>query len=242
MKIDVVTTFSSEGYQCYGRHFIESFLEHEKEQQLFCYHESLPSVGEIAPNLTWRNLDNDIDRREFIAQAQLAPERLGDANHPNWQSVRFCHKVFALTDAALHSTADWLVWMDADIVVTAQPDWAATLRTDADLVFLGRPQYAYTECGFVGYRLTTHAVREILADMRRYYTTGEIWKRPRNDWHDSRCFDICRERSGVPRDRQVSLSKPLPTTHVWPHTVLGRWCEHHKGPARKQRAYGGVVS
>lgn len=241
MKIQVVTTFSSEGYACYGREFVRSFLEHEKDAELVCYHESLPSVDQIAPNLAWRNLDNDMERRTFIAKANADKERLGDWQHPNWQSVRFCHKVFALTDASPLSDAEWLVWMDADIVVTAKPDWESSLPADADLVFLGRPQYAYTECGFVGYRLTSPRVRAMLDDMRRYYTSLEIWKRPKNDWHDSRCFDICRERSGIPAERQRSLSKPLPTTHVWPHTVLGKWCEHHKGPSRKQRHYGSIV-
>lgn len=242
MRVEVVTTFSNAGYECYGRRFIESFLEHEKWQKLTCYHESLPSVDHLADNLSWRSLDHDMDRREFIAKAHLVPDRLGDDRHPNWQSVRFCHKVFALTHAALHSEADWLVWMDADVVITSQPLWATALTDNADLVFLGRPQYAYTECGFVGYRLTAPAVKAMMDDMRRYYTTGEIWQHPKNDWHDSRCFDICRSRSGVLAERQVSLSRPMPTTHVWPHTVLGRWCEHHKGPARKSRAYGGIVS
>ncbi len=241
MRIEVVTTFSNEGYECYGRRFVESFLAHEPWHNLVCYHESLPSVDQIHDRLEWRNLDHDMDRQTFIARANMVPDRLGNDRHPNWQSVRFCHKVFALTNAAIRSKADWMVWLDADVVIHKAPNWMDCLPESADLTFLGRPQYAYTECGFVGYRLTSPAVRAMLDDMRRYYTTGEIWNRPKDDWHDSKCFDICRKRSEVPAERQVSLSRQMPTTHVWPHTVLGAWCEHHKGPARKQRAYGGIV-
>lgn len=239
MNVHVVTTFSAAGYRCYGKRFVEGFLRHS-DRPLICYHESM-DVDLIAPNLEWRNLDMDGDRRRFMEEHGGDATKVGTSRHPNSQSIRFCHKVFALTSAARSSHAEWLVWMDADAEVTGAPDWDRCLPSGSSLAFLGRMSMPYTECGFVGYRLSNPRVRKMLEDMRSYYVTGEIFTRPRSDWHDSRCFDICRHRSGIPSEQQHNLSAYVVGSHVWPHTVLAKWSKHHKGPRRKDLAYGGHV-
>jgi hypothetical protein len=241
MSILVVTTFSKAGYDCYGRRFVDSFLKFAPDTPLACYHESM-DVDRIAPNLEWRNLDRDSDRALFIREHSWDAEKVGTAREPNSQAIRFCHKVFALTHAATISQAEWLVWIDADVVFKAAPAWDEVLPLHASLSFLGRQQVRmYTECGFVGYRLSDPRVRMLLEGMRSYYTSGEIFTRPRTDWHDSRCFDIYRERSGIPAERQHNLSDGVIATHVWPHTKLQAFSEHLKGPGRKHRFYGGIV-
>lgn len=240
MNIEIVTTSSHAGYQCYGRRFVEGYLLHIPSRPLSYYHESFPGIDQIGPNLTWRNLDHDADRQRFIAENIANPERVGSNLDPNSQSIRFCHKVFAVTDAAFKSKADWLVWVDADVEWRATPDWESVLPAGASLAFLGRAGL-YTECGFVGYRVSDGRVLRMLEDMRRYYTTGEIFTRPKTDWHDSKCFDICRLRSGVPMERQHNLS-PVHGTHVWPTSPLAKFSVHHKGPGRKRGAYGFWVS
>lgn len=239
MNVQAVTTFSPEGYRLYGARFITSFLKHCPSVPLVAYHESM-DVDQIAPTLDWRNLDMDQDRKEFILANQDNPERVSDARFPNHQSIRFCHKVFALTDAAFKQKADWLVWIDADVYFHHPPVWEEALPAGSSLSFLGRLRM-YTECGFVGYRISDGRVLRMLEDMRRYYTTGEIFTRPKADWHDSRCFDICRHRSTVPPERWHNLSAHAEGTHVWPQTVLAKWSQHQKGPARKLKTYGGVV-
>jgi len=240
MRPTVVTTFSPQGYQCYGRAFVQSFLQQEKEALLVCYHESM-DVDQIAPNLEWRNLDADMDRKQFIAEHGSDPAKVSDARFPNHQSIRFCHKVFAITHAARLKRSGWLVWLDSDVVITGKPEWDDVLPATASLAFLGRPHYAYTECGFVGYQLDDQRVQKMLEDMRSYYVSGEIFTRPDRDHHDSRCFDICRERSGIPNDRQHNISRNKLGTHVWPLTPLQKWSTHNKGPGRKRSAYGSIA-
>lgn len=240
MNVQVVTTFSNDGYRCYGKRFLETFLKHAPATPIHVYHESMPEIDLIAPMLDWHNLDLDLERRQFIKENQDNPERVSDARYPNHQSIRFCHKVFALTHAAFVAQSDWLVWIDADVTFHAHPDWAAVLPEYASLSFLGRLRM-YTECGFVGYRISDGRVLRMLEDMRRYYTTGEIFTRPKADWHDSRCFDICRLRSTIPMERQHNISAFVEQSHVWPHTHLARFSQHQKGPARKKHLYGGVV-
>jgi len=240
-KIEFVTTFSNDGYLCYGQQFIDSFVEHS-DFPLTIYHESMPNV-DFHKLLTWRNLDHDEERKLFIAHAK-GRGLVGDASMPNTQSVRFCHKVFALTDAAQRSEADWLIWIDADVFINGKIDAERMDRVlqDAWLVYLGRPRYHYTECGFVGYRIEKPPVQLMLEDMRRYYTSREIWTHPQDWWHDSKCFDVCRERSAVPQHHWLSLSDQSPDPcHVWPHTILAEFSTHQKGPRRKHDAYGSIV-
>jgi hypothetical protein len=238
-----VTTFSREGYECYGKRFVESFAQHWPIP-LVVYHESQRDIL-LFDSVDWRNLDHDPDRTAFLFRHSTDLDKVGTERDPNSQSIRFCHKMFAVTDAARRCTADWLLWIDADVETTrmvTQNDLALCLPETASLSFLGRKNYKYTECGFIGYRVGEQPVRALLEDMRRYYTTDEIFTRPRSDWHDSRCFDLCRERSTIPKERQVSIApQGLPTTHVWQHSPLGAFSQHHKGPGRKARAYGSIV-
>jgi len=238
-----VTTFSREGYLAYGKQFVDQWVD-RWPIPLVVYHESQPEVT-LHPNLEWRNLDYDSDRALFIAQHKDSPERVGTWKDPNSQSIRFCHKIFAITNAAKSCLKDWLIWIDADVTTNRpvyQSDLEKCLPADASLSFLGRLRYKYTECGFIGYRVADPRVRAMLDDMRSYYSSGEIFTRPKSDWHDSRCFDICRSRSSIPKEQQHSMTPAaLPTTHVWQHSPLGAFSEHHKGPGRKQRTYGQVV-
>lgn len=240
-----VTSFSPAGYECYGKKFVTGFGElwPQERCELVVYHESQQDVL-LFDNVRWRNLDFDLDRALFIAQNKDRPERVNTAREPNSQAVRFCHKIFAITDAAKSCRTDWLVWVDADVETTRKvtlQDLATALPEKASLSFLGRPWYRYSECGWVGYRVSEQPVQALLADMRHVYTHGELFTLDRTCWHDSKVFDICRERSSVPKERQVSLVGPQRDTHVWRHSPLSQWTRHNKGPCRKQAAYGHVV-
>lgn len=238
---EFVTSFSQDGYACYGKAFIASFLKHVPHK-LVVYHESQPETP-ATDRVTWRNLDDDQDRARFLSDHGADPDKIGSHRDYTSQSIRFCHKVFAITDAAKRSQADWITWVDADVVWHADftPEHERSLYEHCDLCFLGRRDMPHTECGFVGYHLNQPVMR-MLEDMRHYYTSGEIFTRPRKDWHDSRCFDICMQRSSVPVERRNNLSAGIRGAHVWPHTVLDQFSRHQKGRVRKASTYGGFIS
>jgi hypothetical protein len=237
---EFVTTFSVDGYHCYGRNFVDSFVEHSPGIPLTVYHESQPNV-DFHKLLAWKNLDHDKDRRKFIEDHGNDPDKVGEARYPNSQAIRFCHKVFAVTDAIRNNGADWVIWCDADVVFTAPIDLSIACAEGSDLAYLGRTDMHYTECGFVAYRAASSMVQRMAEDMRGYYTTGEMFTRRKSDWHDSRCFDICRHRSRIPLQRMHNLSHDVRGSHVWPKTCLAAWSRHNKGPTRKKQSYGGIV-
>lgn len=249
MKIQVCTTFSHDGYRIYGKRFIESFLAHDRDSELVAYHEhAQPDLKH--PRLYWRSLEEDQDRANFLEANGSDPKKIGTPADFNGQSIRFCHKVFAITNAIARNDGDWTVWIDADVTVHAAPKWPDLLK--GDVCYLGRDpsqdknwiingvkRPICSETGFVGYR-NTPEVRKMSDDMRMMYMTGEIYTRPATDWHDAKVFDVCRERSTIPKDKQVNLTQGILGTHVWPKLpALASWCQHNKGPGRKVQAYGG---
>jgi len=239
-----VTTFSRDGWECYGRDFVKSWLEHSGDNMhLVIYHESQPDVEMWSPRLTWVNLDADPDRERFIEDWGQDADKVGSARDPNSQAIRFCHKVFALTDAAKHVREPWLIWCDADVRFHSaiEPHMDSVCRDGTDVAYLGRVSAPYTECGFVAYRIAANPVKSLLSEMRDYYVSGRIFEHPRSDWHDSRCFDIALENSDIATGRRNNLSEGLAGWHVWPHTVLAKFSTHQKGPRRKHEAYGSVV-
>ena len=241
-KIEFVTSFSPEGYNLYGQLFVDSFIEHCAPFPLTVYHESQESA-DFHSRLTWRNLDFDMNRKRFLEDHGRDASKIGSARDPNSQAIRFCHKVFAITHAIANSISEWVIWVDGDVEWKSKftTQHAAIITEGRDLAFLGRTDAPYTECGFVAYRAHSRKVQSMAADMLDYYVSGDIFKRPRTDWHDSRCFDICRLGSGIAEDRQNNLSEGMRGWHPWPNTILGEFCKHNKGPARKSRAYGGIV-
>lgn len=248
--MNIVTTFSPSGWGYYGKRFVESFLKHwPQDIALHVFLEGQEPPMDY-PEVQWHDLRHDWDHEEFVSKYS-GPEYNSKSDF-NEMSVRFSHKVFAVTRDTALPMDGWRVWIDADTVTKADvtPEHLARLfPADKSLTYLGRRgwmrtgslQKAYTECGFVGYNLDDFRVRAMLVEMRSIYTSGKLFSLGRHNWHDSYVFDYCRDRQGFSPDRLNDLAAGLPshTFHPWPRTVLGEIMEHNKGPGRKAAAYGG---
>jgi hypothetical protein len=235
-----ITAFSPEGYDVYGEKFVRTFLQHWGIPLYVYYETQRPPITHRLVHYV--DLDQDEDRRRFTG-VHDTPEKRGHEDRPNMQSIRFCHKVFAVTSCK--PDARWLLWLDADVETYARVDGGLLKKLcpeHAVLSYLGRELAgAYTECGFVAYRIEDLRVRFLLRDMRAVYTTGKLFELGDDHWHDSYVFDYCRHRSGIPQSAQHDLARGLRGWHVWPDTLLGGVAWHRKGPSRKLEAYGRVV-
>jgi len=246
--MNIVTTFSPSGWGYYGKRFVESFLQHwPTYAKLHVFLEG-QEVPDGYPTVSWHDLRKDWEHEEFVTKWS-GPEWNSKTDY-NEMSVRFCHKVFAITSLKLPQSG-WRVWVDADVVTKAPIDkgWLdRTLPTGKALSFLGRKgfmrpmvsQPAYTECGFVGYNFDHPRVADMLDAMRLIYTSGELFQLGKHNWHDSYVFDYCKQRSGIPAAEMHNLAAHCEahTFHPWPRTELGKVMEHYKGPGRKASAYG----
>lgn len=246
--MNIVTSFSPSGWGYYGKRFVDSFLANwPPHVNLHVFLEGQEPPAGYGP-IHWHDLRDDWEHEEFVTKWS-GPEWNSKTDY-NEMSVRFCHKVFAITSPRLPATG-WRVWIDADVVTKTEVDdaWLArVLPPDKALTFLGRKgfmrplvsQPAYTECGFVGYNLDHLGVRPMLNGMRHIYTSGELFNLGRHNWHDSYVFDYCRKQQDFKDTELHNLAAHCDagTFHPWPRTELGKVMEHYKGPGRKAGAYG----
>lgn len=192
----------------------------------------------VAPLLVVR--DADIVRNpanaEFLARANA--ER-ATANRADIHRgvAKWANKVFALTVPEVLNQDGWVLWFDADVEFTGQPFpeiWDTLCPPGADVTFLGRPWAYASETGFVGYNLASGKAKRLLLDMRSTYLTDGF--RQLDEWGDAAVFDQCRSLQAL-AENDLCEGIDGPDLHVWPKTVLRMVAAHHKGPARKEKAY-----
>ena len=244
--IHAVTSFSAKGWDLYGKRFVDSFHRYWPEDiTLHVFTDGMDESPLMFGNSMWHPLEADPEHEDFVAN-HSGPE-FNDPHDYAKQSVRFCHKVFAITSADLPQHG-WRIWLDADIETIAHVTSAhlgEMLPDGKAISFLGRTgmmrpgQPMHSECGFVAYQMRSKPAVELLDSMRWCYVSSSIFGLGDYMQHDSAVFDHYRELH-VPENLQHDLSydQPERTMHPWPGTILGEIMEHNKGPVRKQQAYG----
>lgn len=210
MKYAFCTSFSPQGYELYGKRFLEGFLRYSNFP-IYVYHEnSEPDLkGPIYKNLFQQN-----ELMEFLKDCPP------DGMNYRFQANRFARKVFAVTNT---KEADWWIWIDADVEVFGPINEAFLDKVCPDGYdgsYIGRRDWHHSECGFVGYR-----GEETLKRLRRVYTSGELFAL--DEWHDSFVFDCVRT------GKWFDIAHNIGGMHPWPDTALGSVMTHFKGPRAK---------
>lgn len=240
MKYAVVTTFNESGYNRYAQKMLQTFIETwPKEVELLVYAEQC-DVKESADNVQVFDLAQaSPELVKFKAKWKNDPRANGDVSADpvrnqrkdagkgfKWDAVRFSHKVYAVAAAAKKTKADWLIWMDADMICHS-PIGIEFLdsKFQGDLAFLGR-KGKYSECGLYGINLKTHKGREFLIRFQNAYDTGSIFSLP--EWHDSYVFDHIRK---ITKAVETDWSSHLITGEGHPliNTEWGAYLDHLKG-------------
>lgn len=206
MKYCVVTTFNAEGYNTYGQRMIQTFLQTWPQDVTLRVYTENCRVKLSAPNLEILDLEKASEPLvAFKNKWRNVPKANGDIGPGSerksfkWQAVRFSHKVYAIFHAAQTVKADWLIWMDADMVCHS-PITLSRLGelfpADRDLCFAGRSN-KFSECGLYGMHLTHQPVQQFLAEFQRMYDDAENGIFTLKEWHDSFVFDAVKRRSGL---------------------------------------------
>ena len=225
MRYQFVTSMSRQGYEEYGRNFLDSYAEHVTHPLVVFSEDPLED-----DRFPFRDLNQDEDLSKFLGSCPY-PE----SPHYQWQAGKFARKIFAIT--AEMPYADWRIWIDADVVVEKpldEPFMACACPDDFTGSYLGRKDWHTSECGFVAYNMAERGW-DFLQEFRKLYTSGEIFDHL--EWHDSYLFDRVRERRD---DRWLNLSEGVPGMHVWDDCILGQYMKHFKGPLRKKGKSGDV--
>lgn len=238
MALSVCTTFPNDAWDVYARSALESFARFwPAEVRLYVYLDNEALYAGCGEVLASRQETSEVRVGKLAAHdAFLRRNQLGESKDFRYAACRFSHKVAALKatfDRLEPNAASHLIWLDADVITTAPVtyDWIAQFLPQGreHVSYLGRPNFPFSECGFVGYRLSAEG-RAFLDAFWAMYETEALYKLPQ--WHDSFVFDRVRERFDPAWFKNIA--EGAAGVHVWLNTPLAERLEHWKGFHAKQ--------
>jgi hypothetical protein len=227
---------------------IDTFLSTWPQQvDLVVYTENC-TVGQSAANLQIRDLEQcSSELQAFKQQWRNVPRANGnisadpvrskrrDAAKPfKWDAVRFAHKVYSIFHCAKNTTADVLIWMDADTIChssISMQDIQRLIPADKDLCFLGR-KGKFSECGLYAMNLRSVTVQDFLKRFQWMYDDAENGIFQQDEWHDSFIFDVVRRHKVL---KELDWSSHLITGEGHPliNSAWGAYLDHLKGSRKR---------
>ena len=250
--INVVTSFSEEGWRNYAQSMVESVAKNwgpNLHLTAFYHDFDLHTYKPVkSPRITYRNLNEVADMAEFKEIHKSYDGTMGGKRPYNWtiDCIKFCHKVFALTELAFELCEDntkpgWLVWLDADTVTEKRftnANMSACLPDKASLVYLGRKHFDYSETSFVGFNLNHRPPLDLLGDLRGQYISGEVIQY--REWHDGFIFErlltLYNAHGMKSHDWTGHLDEIKSMTkgkQAFEHAPIGQYMTHYKGRKKK---------
>mgnify|MGYP001209906261 FL=1 len=241
-SITVITTMSNAGYHHYGEKMIDTFDKHWPENiKLKVYYEQLPTEKNNSERIQW------IDLNEACPQLGVFKQRHANNPYANgrkpgtekkpkrsylWDAVKFSHKSYCVSHAALNADSDLVVWLDADVVTHSPVPESfieSLLPEDHYCAYLGR-QKIYPECGFVIYDTRSNYNKHFMEDWQNMYQTDSLFKE--NEYHDSFLFWVLLQKYTSQGMQSFNISKDhphRPGVHVFINSPLGAYMDHLKG-------------
>ena len=241
MTFAVCTSFNDEGYELYGKKFLETYRKYWPEYiPLHVFYEG------TKPKEHWpvyHDLLQDGGLRKFLSAYGSNPIANGITGKKNdkfvvnfrFQAVKFCKKVFAISSPSA-SDADWWIWLDADVVTEKKitTEFLKSVCPDGySASYLGRKEYPHSECGWVAYSKRYRG--DFLKKFREIYESGQVFFF--REWHDSFIFDALRSEFEYKGYRFYNLSPEAKGLDAWSASPLADVMTHNKGPKAKKEAY-----
>lgn len=232
--IDVITSFNEYYYNLIGRDSVESWLKFwDEDFSLTCYVEEF--------SLPVKN-----DRITEIDFSELSSDYYALQNSDLHNSIkRFAKKAYSFIHAMHNNTANWIVWLDADVITTGKVDWSVIgpLLNPYHLAMYMGVRYTTDKAGNAGDWLvpetgvfavnTQHkdfnAFRDEYcrryqdldySDLRRFYD-NDVFGAALNIVPDAKVTDLC---SNFVKAYKTPLR----------HTVLGPYLNHYKAKHSKE--------
>jgi hypothetical protein len=190
MTYTFVTSFHKKHQDVYAYKMLESVANNWKpgDTKLIAYVEGYYNFDELPLNnfssvIEYRHIESIDARNNFIERNKDKNGSYGEAPYNyRMDALRFCHKVYALTDVALemldNEDQGWLAWIDADTVTKKMfkaEDAAKIMIPEVDIVHLGRIDIDYSETGFMAFNMAYHNAASLLIDLRGAYDTDEVF-------------------------------------------------------------------
>lgn len=238
-KHTVVTSFTEEGYQKYGKEFIRTFLEYwPKSVKLVVYFEGT----NLRQN--WKPI-SEVPKLQDWMRA-IAPFQIMSGAVFNQYDIRYdarTNRVIFIQNHALRTFKGKVFWIDGDVITHAKvPETFLDemLPDDKMCCYLGREGWYDSETGFIGFNYSHPLCENFLQIQENTLFSGIIFTQ--HAWWDMVTFDWARKcfeaYSPQAKDSFVDLAKDLPrgTMHVFINSALGAHLDHKKGARKDSRS------
>lgn len=185
---------------------------------------------------TWQHLPNiyweaDQEHRDPRWELWRTAARMRETGRFAQECVRFSHKVQAQITHIRKSSADYVIWLDADVVQHTeytQEQFQALMPSESELfTFLDRQPVKYAETGWIAYNMRHPRLKEFVNRLEDIYLSRELFTL--EQWHDAYVWDQVRIRGNYPA--RNLLHNPR-SSEPFDDSDLGAYFRHHKGPRK----------
>jgi len=228
--MNVVTSFTLDGYKRYGKEFIETFKRYwPRHVRLTVYYEG--DGIEMEPGLSWHPIEEVENLSDYMESLRFPIMHgiVGESYDINFDA-RMARKAFIQAHAC-RQYGGKVFWIDADTITHSQvPNTFLDrcLPKDKLACFLSRDGWYYTESGFIGFDADHPLASRFFKTYLHIFITGVIFTQP--GWHDCYGFDAARKVVNRP-ELFHNLAEGLPegTMHPFINSQLGAYMNHMKG-------------
>jgi hypothetical protein len=229
-NIEVITSFNQYYYDLIGRDAVETWLTYwPKNMTLTCYVEEF----KISENPRLKQISFDSFEKEYFEFQETS----------NKQVKKFAKKAWSFIHAMYNSSADRIIWLDADVlhispinenfISSLLPDnvlsthMGVTYSTAKD----GSPgRWFVPETGFFAVNTKHKLFDEFRKEYRRHYIEQD--HKDLRRFYDNDVYGYVFEKLKAPGlDLCSGFNKPYKTPMR--HTVLGKYMEHYKAKHSK---------
>lgn len=235
MKFTVLTSFNPDGYEKYGKRFVESFRQFwPKDVPLLAYGHDFEKPPQDVINL------NEASPQMLAFKEKYKAFNGGPPEQYNYRldALKFCHKMFAIFHAAMTVKEGYLIWLDGDIFTTKEVPSSfleEILGGEPDIVHLGRNTISYSETSFIALNMESNAALEFLADFQELYLNGELFAY--KEWHDGFVFERLlklHQGHGL-KAKNIAPTLEAGTLDAFQKSDLGKYMTHLKGNLKEPK-------
>jgi len=238
-RIDAITSYSKDGYEVSGRLMVKSFIKNwPSDAYLTVYIDEDVENKITSNNISYVILDNK-ELKEFKSRNTDNEDAHGRGSKKKdgkqyfmFDSIKFCHKVFALIDFIENNETDLVLWLDGDTRTHSKvthKDIQKWCPSDKFAAYLARP-WKYTETGFHMFRTNHKISKDFFSKWKSYYINDSVFKL--SAWTDCHTYDAAKE--SFEDSCWHNLSPPGRIGHPFINGILGNFMDHMKGERKKK--------
>jgi len=248
--IEVLTTFNKAGWEQYGKRMVQTFIKHWPEEiKIHLYCENV-STGLQNPRVVEHDIFQVCPQVEaFVSQNNTDYNNgIRDGKRDfKFDAIKFCYKVFAQCHRIQNSSADTLIFIDADTLTFADPPMQQLkelLPDDHFTAYIGRPnnnKLPFAETGYIMYNLKHPNIVNFAEVFEDLYTTGKVFDLEYQV--DCYTYDTARritEQTHGAKSNDITGPEGLGKRHPFVNTILGTFMDHLKGDARKAKGKSNI--